>query len=202
MILAGGEGKRLYPLTRDRAKPAVPFGGRYRIIDFVLSNLVNSGISAIYILTQYKGQSVLEHVQRAWLGRVAGRDSFIQVVPAQMQRGEEWYQGTAYTNNYYYTLLRRDAYKESVISGNSSLLQPGTTTNTYDANSHLVAVNDSGNSANNRSFVNDDAGRVLYTRHDQLWLLASLDYPKTHDADHDPAQGYARTELFEVVVSD
>ncbi|MGH9811998.1 MAG: glucose-1-phosphate adenylyltransferase [Candidatus Acidiferrales bacterium] len=94
-VMAGGQGERLRPLTNHRAKPAVPFGGRYRIIDFVLSNLVNSGIAAIYVLTQYKGQSVLEHVQRAWLGRVTGRDSFIQVVPAQMQRGEDWYQGTA-----------------------------------------------------------------------------------------------------------
>ena len=94
-VMAGGRGERLHPLTNHRAKPAVPFGGRYRIVDFVLSNLVNSGITAIYVLTQYKGQSVLEHVQRGWLGRVAGRDSFIQVVPAQMQRGEDWYQGTA-----------------------------------------------------------------------------------------------------------
>jgi glucose-1-phosphate adenylyltransferase len=94
-VMAGGRGERLEPLTRQRAKPAVPFGGRYRIIDFVLSNLVNSGITAIYILTQYKGQSVLEHVQRAWMYRVTGRDSFIQVVPAQMQMGDEWYRGTA-----------------------------------------------------------------------------------------------------------
>ncbi len=94
-VMAGGRGERLHPLTNHRAKPAVPFGGRYRIIDFVLSNLINSGVTAIYILTQYKGQSVLEHVQRGWLGRVAGRDTFIQVVPAQMQRGEDWYQGTA-----------------------------------------------------------------------------------------------------------
>ena len=94
-VMAGGRGERLEPLTRHRTKPAVPFGGRYRIIDFVLSNLVNSGITAIYILTQYKAQSVLEHIQLAWMKRVAGRDSFIHVVPAQMQLSAGWYRGTA-----------------------------------------------------------------------------------------------------------
>lgn len=94
-VMAGGRGERLGPLTRYRTKPAVPFGGRYRIIDFVLSNLVNSGIHAIYVLTQYKAQSVLEHIQVGWVGRVAGPGSFIQVVPAQMQLGTGWYRGTA-----------------------------------------------------------------------------------------------------------
>lgn len=94
-VMAGGRGERLDPLTRYRTKPAVPFGGRYRIVDFVLSNLINSGISAIYVLTQYKAQSVLEHIQRGWARRVTGRDNFIQVVPAQMQLGNDWYQGTA-----------------------------------------------------------------------------------------------------------
>jgi len=94
-VMAGGRGERLEPLTRHRTKPAVSFGGRYRIIDFVLSNLVNSGITAIYVLTQYKAQSVLEHIQYAWMNRVAGRDSFISVVPAQMQISPRWYRGTA-----------------------------------------------------------------------------------------------------------
>lgn len=94
-VMAGGRGERLDPLTRYRSKPAVPFGGRYRIIDFVLSNLVNSGITAIYVLTQYKAQSVLEHIQRGWMWRVGGRDCFIHVVPAQMQLGTGWYRGTA-----------------------------------------------------------------------------------------------------------
>ena len=66
MILAGGEGKRLFPLTRDRAKPAVPFGGRYRIIDFVLNNFVNSGYFKIKILTQYKSDSLNKHITRGW----------------------------------------------------------------------------------------------------------------------------------------
>jgi len=94
-VMAGGEGRRLDPLTRDRAKPAVPFGGVYRIIDFVLSNLVNSSITAIYVLTQYKGQAVIEHIQDGWVHRLSGRENFIRVVPAQMQLGKSWYRGTA-----------------------------------------------------------------------------------------------------------
>ena len=66
LVMAGGRGARLFPLTRDRAKHAVPFGGRYRIIDFVLSNLVNSGIRSIYVLSQYRAQSLVEHIQRSW----------------------------------------------------------------------------------------------------------------------------------------
>lgn len=94
LIMAGGKGSRLFPLTRDRAKPAVPFGGRYRIIDFVLSNMVNSGIRSVYVLTQYKAQSLVEHVQRAWGSRNSHSD-FVTVVPAQMRMGESWYRGTA-----------------------------------------------------------------------------------------------------------
>jgi len=93
--MAGGRGERLDPLTRYRTKPAVPFGGRYRLVDFVLSNLVNSDVTAINVLTQYKAQSVLEHLQFAWAHRVVGRDSYITAVPAQMQMGDSWYQGTA-----------------------------------------------------------------------------------------------------------
>src|SRR4249920_2993387 len=94
LVMAGGKGSRLFPLTLDRAKPAVPFGGRYRIIDFVLSNMANSGIRSVYVLTQYKSQSLAEHVQRAW-GNRGGFDSFVTVVPAQMRMGESWYRGTA-----------------------------------------------------------------------------------------------------------
>ncbi len=95
LVLAGGRGERLQPLTQYRSKPAVPFGGRYRIIDFVLSNLVNSGITAIYILTQYKAQSLISHVQRAWWFVGGIQDSFATIVPAQMQLGTTWYRGTA-----------------------------------------------------------------------------------------------------------
>jgi glucose-1-phosphate adenylyltransferase len=99
MILAGGQGSRLFPLTAKRAKPSVPFGARYRIIDFVLNNFLNSGIYGIYVLTQFKAQSLTEHVQRHW--RFGGflEDAFILLVPAQMYRYEElgpvWYRGTA-----------------------------------------------------------------------------------------------------------
>ena len=93
--MAGGQGTRLYPLTRDRAKPAVPFGGKYRIIDFVLSNLVNSGIFSIYVLVQWRSQSLIEHLKDGWQfgGLLPGH--FITPVPAQMRLGETWYQGTA-----------------------------------------------------------------------------------------------------------
>ena len=95
-VLAGGKGTRLYPLTKERAKPAVPFGGRYRIVDFVLSNLINSGIYSIYVLIQFKSQSLLQHLRDGW--EVSGllRQHFIIPVPAQMRSaGETWYRGTA-----------------------------------------------------------------------------------------------------------
>jgi glucose-1-phosphate adenylyltransferase len=95
-VLAGGKGTRLYPLTKERAKPAVPFGGRYRIVDFVLSNLINSGIYSIYVLTQFKSQSLLQHLREGW--EVSGllRNNFIIPVPAQMRSPQEdWYRGTA-----------------------------------------------------------------------------------------------------------
>ena len=94
MILAGGEGKRLYPLTRERAKPAVPFGGKYRIIDFALNNFANSGIYKIKILTQFMSDSLNQHIARAWpMTPFAGQ--YIDLVPAQMRIGKEWYRGTA-----------------------------------------------------------------------------------------------------------
>ncbi len=94
MVLAGGRGRRLYPLTRDRAKPAVAFGGKFRIIDFVLSNLVNSEIYSIYVLTQFKAQSLIEHIRQAW-PFPHSEDQFVTSVPAQMQKGSDWYRGTA-----------------------------------------------------------------------------------------------------------
>lgn len=99
MILAGGQGSRLYPLTGKRAKPSVPFGARYRIIDFVLNNFMNSGIFSIYVLTQFKAQSLTEHIQRHWRFGTFLDDHFVLLVPAQMYRYEElgasWYRGTA-----------------------------------------------------------------------------------------------------------
>jgi glucose-1-phosphate adenylyltransferase len=96
VILAGGKGTRLYPLTKERAKPAVPFGGKYRIIDFVLSNFVNSGIHSIYVLTQFRSQSLLQHLNDGWQMGGLLKNQFIIPVPAQMRSvGETWYQGTA-----------------------------------------------------------------------------------------------------------
>ncbi len=93
MIMAGGRGSRLGPLTVHRSKPAVPFAGRYRIIDFALSNFVNSGYRRIYLLTQYMSSSLIKHLNRNW--RLNGFGEYIEVVPAQMRVGEFWYRGTA-----------------------------------------------------------------------------------------------------------
>ena len=94
MIMAGGQGSRLSPLTKERAKPAVHFGGKYRIIDFVLNNFVNSGIFKIKVLTQFKADSLINHLSRGWrLNGMLGQ--FIDPVPAQMRTGKNWYQGTA-----------------------------------------------------------------------------------------------------------
>ncbi len=95
LVMAGGQGTRLHPLTRDRAKPAVPFGGKYRIIDFVLSNLVNSRIYSIYVLVQWRSQSLIEHLKDGWQFGGMLPDHFITPVPAQMRMGDMWYQGTA-----------------------------------------------------------------------------------------------------------
>ena len=94
MILAGGEGKRLYPLTKDRAKPAVPFGGRYRIIDFVINNFINSGFFKIKVLTQYKSDSLNKHITRGWM-LSPFLNQYIDLAPAQMRTGNDWYRGTA-----------------------------------------------------------------------------------------------------------
>jgi glucose-1-phosphate adenylyltransferase len=94
VVLAGGEGTRLMPLTADRAKPAVPIGGRYRLIDFVLSNLVNSGITKIKVLTQYKSDSLNTHLARGW--RLSDAlESYVEAVPAQMRHGRSWFRGSA-----------------------------------------------------------------------------------------------------------
>jgi glucose-1-phosphate adenylyltransferase len=95
IVLAGGKGTRLYPLTKERAKPAVPFGGKYRIIDFVLSNFINSGIYSVYVLTQFRSQSLLQHLSEGWQFGSLLKTQFVIPVPAQMRSGETWYQGTA-----------------------------------------------------------------------------------------------------------
>jgi len=95
IVLAGGEGSRLKDLTRWRAKPAVPFGGKYRIVDFVLSNCVNSGIRKIGVLTQYKSHSLIRHIQRAWSFMRYEVGEFVELLPAQQRVDKDWYKGTA-----------------------------------------------------------------------------------------------------------
>ena len=94
-IMAGGKGERLLPLTKDRAKPAVPFGGIYRIIDFTLSNCINSGLRKIHVLIQYKSHSLQHHLQMGWNIFESELGEFIDVIPAQQRTGEFWYRGTA-----------------------------------------------------------------------------------------------------------
>jgi glucose-1-phosphate adenylyltransferase len=118
IILAGGRGERLYPLTRDRAKPAVPFGGIYRIIDFTLSNCINSDIRHIYALTQYKSTSLHRHIQLGWSILASPLGEFIEVIPAQQRIDDQWYQGTAdaiYQN--VYTLQEERPDVVLVLSG-------------------------------------------------------------------------------------
>jgi glucose-1-phosphate adenylyltransferase len=117
-VLAGGVGVRLHPLTRDRAKPAVPFGGKYRIIDFTLSNCVNSGIRKIFVLPQYKSHSLIEHTRDAWSILNPELGEFVSHLSPQMRVGEDWYRGTAdavYQNLYH--LEQLDADYVVVLSG-------------------------------------------------------------------------------------
>src|SRR5438046_3637033 len=118
IVLAGGAGERLYPLTKDRAKPAVYFGGPYRIIDFALSNCINSGLRRIFIATQYKSLSLNRHIRMGW-GIVSEElGEFIEILPPQKRVGEHWYQGTAdavYQN--VYSILRESPRYLIVLSG-------------------------------------------------------------------------------------
>jgi glucose-1-phosphate adenylyltransferase len=116
-VLAGGRGERLFPLTAMRSKPAVPFGGRYRIVDFVLSNLINSHIYSIYLLVQYKSQSLIEHVRQNWILSPVVRDHFIAVVPPQMRTGPEWFQGTADAVFQNVNLIRQHAPELVLVFG-------------------------------------------------------------------------------------
>jgi glucose-1-phosphate adenylyltransferase len=95
VVMAGGRGERLNALTEHRCKPATPFGGKFRIIDFVLSNCVNSGIRQIAVMTQYKAQSLIQHIQRGWSYLRGELGEFVELIPAQQQIGSHWYRGTA-----------------------------------------------------------------------------------------------------------
>ncbi len=117
-ILAGGKGERLHPLTRDRSKPAVPFGGGFRIIDFTLSNCVNSGLRRIHLLTQYKASSLMQHVIGGWNFLSAELGEYIDMLPPQLRVGSSWYMGTAdavYQN--IYTLERERPEHVLILSG-------------------------------------------------------------------------------------
>ncbi len=117
-VLAGGEGTRLYPLTKERAKPAVPFGGKYRIVDFVLSNLVNSGITSIYVVVQFRSQSLLQHLSDGWTFGSLFRSQFIVPVPAQMRTaGKTWYRGTADAIHQNINLIEQSAPDLVVVFG-------------------------------------------------------------------------------------
>ena len=119
IILAGGQGSRLYTLTRDRAKPAVPFGGLYRIIDFTLSNALNSGLRKINVITQYKSYSLDQHISVGWshLFNRRHQDEYINIIPPQQRITTNWYLGTAdaiFQNIYF---LERERPKRVVILG-------------------------------------------------------------------------------------
>jgi len=117
MVLAGGKGSRLHPLTAERSKPAVPYGSRYRIADFVLSNLVNSGVRSIYLLVQYKSQSMIEHVNQAWGDSQPFTGQFVTVVPPQMREGQQWFQGTADAVSQNINLIQRHAPDKVAVFG-------------------------------------------------------------------------------------
>src|SRR5947199_1918312 len=95
VLLAGGAGERLFPLTRDTAKPAVPFGGHYRIIDFTLSNCINSDVRRIFILTQYKALELIRHIRDGWHILSPELGEYVEVIPPMKRVSEDWYQGTA-----------------------------------------------------------------------------------------------------------
>ena len=107
IIMAGGAGERLQPLTKERSKAAVPFGGKYRLIDFTLSNCVNSGLRQIFVLTQYRSESLQRHIQDGWGISTAGLGDFIYCVPTQQKLGVDWYRGTADAVRQNLDLVRR-----------------------------------------------------------------------------------------------
>lgn len=116
VVLAGGQGERLWPLTRDRSKPAVPFGGLYRIIDFTLSNCLNSGLRMIYVLTQYKSGSLERHIQLGWDSLFSAElREWIYAVPPQLQMGQRWYEGTADAVLQNLDLIERDNPRQVVV---------------------------------------------------------------------------------------
>ena len=136
IVLAGGEGKRLMPLTADRAKPGVPFGGTYRLIDFVLSNMANSGLTKIAVLTQYKSHSLDRHISQTWrFSTLLG--SYVTTVPAQQRTGKSWYQGSADAIFQSLNLVRDDEPDYIIVFGADNIYR-------MDVNAMLRAHIDSG----------------------------------------------------------
>ncbi len=117
LVLAGGEGRRLFPLTRERSKPAVYFGGRYRLIDFVLSNLFNSGFTRVKIITQYRATSLIRHISHAWPVTSTLLNQYIECVPASMNLGPTWFRGTADAIYQNLDLLREEKPEDVLIFG-------------------------------------------------------------------------------------
>ncbi|MBI1936843.1 MAG: glucose-1-phosphate adenylyltransferase [Ignavibacteriales bacterium] len=115
MILAGGQGERLFPLTKDRTKPSVPFGGKYRIIDFTLSNCLNSGLRRIYVLTQYKSDSLNRHLYEAWSIFNPELGEFIYSIPPQLKTSNNWYLGTANAIQQNFNLIEDDSFEWLLI---------------------------------------------------------------------------------------
>jgi glucose-1-phosphate adenylyltransferase len=118
VLLAGGQGERLWPLTRDRAKPAVPFGALYRIIDITLSNCINSGLRRVFVLTQYKALSLTRHIRAGW-SSLMGLGEYIEVLPPQMRVSQQWYQGTADAvyQNIYSVGSERSKFEQHIEAG-------------------------------------------------------------------------------------
>lgn len=113
-VMAGGEGSRLHPLTAERCKPAVPFNGKHRIVDFVLSNLINSEIYSVYLLVQYKSQSLIEHIRQSWTMTRFIPNHFVTVVPPQMRNGPEWFQGTA--DSVYQNIHLIESFRPDIVA--------------------------------------------------------------------------------------
>ena len=115
IVMAGGAGERLQPLTKGRSKGAVPFGGKFRLIDFTLSNCINSGLRRIYVLTQYLSESLNRHIQEGWAISSSGLGEYIYSMPAQQKYGADWYRGTADAVRQNLDIVRRDTVDNILI---------------------------------------------------------------------------------------
>src|SRR5450759_1464938 len=115
IVMAGGAGQRLQPLTKDRSKAAVPFGGKFRLIDFTLSNCINSGLRRIFVLTQYRSGSLSRHIQEGWGISASRLGDFVYCVPAQGKSDQEWYQGTADAVRQNINLIRAEDFDDVLI---------------------------------------------------------------------------------------